>query len=156
MIAEYTAHVCPYVPQCGDFVNSTTSPFSANFNFSSLNFSYFSDWAIIRPYFVSDIQGIYNKAAFTTNSAYRDPDKEYDITAPNYHPGSRHQFGDAIDIATANQSVWNTFKGYAKGSGGACVEPAASQGGSYAHLHADWRTASTAFARWTTGCPPKW
>ena len=72
-----------------------------------------------------------------------------------YYPGSRHQFGDALDIGT-NASTLQGFHDAAKQVGGACVEPVAVQGGSYAHCHADWRTQATVGPTVGSACKPGW
>jgi hypothetical protein len=71
-----------------------------------------------------------------------------------YHPGSRHQYGDAVDVGTTTISMWDTFHADGKQLG-ACVEPRVYQGNSYTHAHLDWRTQATVGPHYSY-CPSNW
>lgn len=154
MIEEYENNSTPYIPQCSEFTQAISDP---HFTFGQLNSGTYT-WAIIRSYFLTDMDHLYNLAgSFTINSAYRNPYKEYtiDTTPPanHYYPGSRHQYGDAVDIAT-NSTTWYTF--HADGlTLGACVEPQTFQH-SFGHAHLDWRTQATVGPTVGTSCPSDW
>ena len=153
IIQEYVTYKTPYYPQCYEFKQLSNDP---NFSFSQLNSGTYT-WAILRTYFLSNLDQLLSKSAFGINSAYRNPAKESSVSTSQgggrYHPGSRHQYGDAVDIAT-NSTTWSTFQSYGH-QFGACVEPIAVQGGSYAHAHLDWRTQAT-LGPTTASCPPRW
>ncbi len=152
MIQEYVTYNTPYVPQCGEFSETLTDPY---FTFAQLNSSQYS-WAILRQYFITEIDALHGLATVTVDSAYRNPAKEYTVSIANggvYHSASRHQYGDAIDAGTT-QSTWLTYQ--ADGHQlDACVEPISVQGGSYAHAHLDWRTQATVGPTYLS-CPRGW
>lgn len=152
LIQEYVQHGTPHIPKCSEFVQSISDP---HFTFNQLNSGTYT-WAIIRSYFLADLDQLYGLAgSFTINSAYRNPDKEYTIDTQNggvYYRGSRHQYGDAVDIATT-QSTWPNFHTWGKQLA-ACVEPHFFQG-NYGHAHLDWRTQATVGPHYSQ-CPPSW
>lgn len=152
IIQEYVTYKTPYDPLCTEFTQSSTTP---QFTFSQLNSGTYT-WAILRSYFLSELTSLSAKSAFSINSAYRNPAKESSVSysqGGRYHPGSRHQYGDAVDVATT-ASTWATFQTYGHQLG-ACVEPTAIQGGSFAHAHLDWRTQATV-GPLATKCPSGW
>lgn len=153
IIQEYVNYLTPYFPQCNEFTQTLNDP---NFSFGQLNSGTYS-WAILRPYFISKIDSLRAKSNFTVNSAYRNPSKEWQVSISvnggKYHPGSRHQYGDALDVATTS-ATWPTYQTYGHQLG-ACVEPTAVQGGSTAHAHLDWRTLATVGPAYPQ-CPTGW
>ena len=93
---------------------------------------------------------------FTINSAYRNPAKEYATATAQggvYYAGSRHQYGDAVDLNTTS-TTWATFQTVGH-QYKACVEPINIQKGSYAHAHLDWRTLATTGVHYVS-CPKNW
>jgi hypothetical protein len=112
IIQEYVTYRTPYIPGCTEFTQSITGP---NFSFAQLNSGTYS-WAILRSYFLNELDALKGLTPFTITSGYRNPAKEYSVSIANggvYHAGSRHQYGDAIDVAT-NPSNWATYRGYGK------------------------------------------
>jgi hypothetical protein len=152
MVQEYVSYRTPYFPKCSEFTQSITDP---NFTFSQLNYGNYS-WAILRSYFMSDIDVLKGLTPFSINSAYRNPAKESAVSVQSggkYHPGSRHQYGDALDVAS-NSGNWVNYQTLGKQLK-ACVEPINVHGGSYAHAHLDWRTQAT-LGPVSKSCPPGW
>jgi hypothetical protein len=153
MIQEYVMYDTPYFPQCAEFTNALVDQY---FTFAQLNTGDYT-WAILRNYFISKLDALEGlDPGFNVNSAYRDPSKEYAVAIAaggTYVPGSRHQYGDAVDVATTS-STWQTYQtdGHQLG---ACVEPPSVQGGLYAHAHLDWRDLATVGPTYT-GCPTGW
>jgi hypothetical protein len=125
----------PSLPACGEFTQTSGSQ---KCTFPTLNTGQYS-WAVLRSYFFTKLDAVYAMNAYSVNSAYRNPAKEYAIagSAKNYHPGSRHEYGDAEDINTSS-STWQTVANDGH-SLGACVKPVSVQN-SYGHAHLDWRT----------------
>jgi hypothetical protein len=153
IISEYETYGTPYYPPCDLFTQNTGDPV---YTFAALNYGTYQ-WAVLRPYFVSDLDQLAGLTSFTITSAYRNPAKEASVAEQNgqsYHPGSRHQYGDAVDVASSSKSQWQSYQ--ADGHQiGACVEPSNVQGGSYAHAHLDWRTNAAAEPPYSS-CPRGW
>lgn len=152
IISEYVYYGTPYIPTCSLFTQNTEDPI---YTFHRLNYGTYQ-WAILRSYFISALNQLADLKSFTVSSAYRNPAREAALaqaSGQSYAPGSRHQYGDAVDIAS-NSSDWSIYQsdGHAIG---ACVEPVYVQGGSYAHAHLDWRTDAAAVPNFAT-CPPYW
>jgi hypothetical protein len=84
------------------------------------------------------------------NSGYRNPAKQ-NVVNPSA-PNSRHQFGDAVDIATNNsdtqwQDMHDTSKTYGvEDSMSPCFEPNSVSTNN--HLHADWRPLASCSTTW--------
>jgi len=152
IIQEYVTYNTVYYPQCAEFAQSVTG---SAFTFQQLNSGNYS-WAILRSYFIPKLNSLESSAPFTVRSAYRNPAAE-SVAATNnngrFVPGSRHMYGDAVDIVTT-QSTWSTYQTYGHQLG-ACVEPTSVQGGSYTHAHLDWRDLATVGPTYT-GCPKNW
>jgi hypothetical protein len=106
---------------------------------------------------LNDPYGFQRWAAFDIDSAYRNPAREYTAATNSggrYAPGSRHQYGDAIDVATSgNQTTWQEYVDDGHSLGG-CAEPYSVQR-NYGHTHIDWRTLATTGQTWTR-CPTNW
>ncbi|MGH9541746.1 MAG: hypothetical protein ACRD2H_07670 [Terriglobales bacterium] len=140
IIAEYGQLHVPYQPTCTDFTNFSPD---SRWSFAQLDSGYFADWAIIRGNLTTGLDSMNDKLSgnglsVQLTSAYRDPQKEKDVDAQkglHYYADSRHQMGDAADMAT-NASIWGNYHDAGK-SAGACVEPEGESGS--AHVHADWR-----------------
>jgi hypothetical protein len=146
IIQEYVTYQTPYDPQCSEFTQTLTDPI---FTFAQLNTGTYT-WAIIRSYFLTNLHSVAGAAetdalTFTINSAYRNPAKESAVSTAQpggvYHAGSRHQYGDAVDLATTSKT-WASFQQIGH-EFAACVEPLVIQGNSTAHAHLDWRTKAT-------------
>jgi hypothetical protein len=153
MIQEYVAHNTPYYPQCLEFTQTVTDP---NFSFAQLNYGTYS-WAILRSYFLANLDSLKGLKPFTITSAYRNPVKESSAATSaggKYYAGSRHQYGDAVDVAS-NSSNWQGYHDAGKQLG-ACVEPIKVQQNSYAHAHLDWRTKATVGPTVGSTCPQPW
>jgi len=152
MIQEYVSYNTPYFPQCSEFTQSITDP---NFTFAQLNYGTYT-WAILRSYFLMDIDSLNSLTTFTIQSAYRNPARESVVAIQNggkYYAGSRHQYGDALDVVST-MSTWSTYQTLGHQLK-ACVEPIKAQGGLYTHAHLDWRKQATVGPKYTN-CPQLW
>lgn len=152
IVAEYEELGSPYYPTCDLFTQDTGDP---TYTFSMLNYGTYS-WAILRPYFISGLHSLADLGSFTITSAYRNPAKEQAIDQQygyTFTPGSRHLYGDAVDVASSGKSQWTTYQTDGHQIG-ACVEPSGVQG-NYAHTHLDWRTNPSALPYYGQ-CPPHW
>ena len=74
MIQEYAQYQTPYYPQCSEFTQNIGDP---NFTFSQLNSGSYS-LAILRSYFLSDLDNLEGLTSFSINSGYRNPAKAGD------------------------------------------------------------------------------
>jgi len=147
IIKEYYSLGVTLHPVCSSF--SSTAQLGSIFTFSQLNSSYFPDWAILLSSLYSgtaNTQSNYG-SSLTPNSGYRDPQKEKDIDTGQgmtsiWTVNSRHEYGDAVDLATG--SILTTFNSIRSAGlkAGACAEPKANSG--VAHVHLDWRTSDGA------------
>ncbi|MGH9398142.1 MAG: D-Ala-D-Ala carboxypeptidase family metallohydrolase, partial [Terriglobia bacterium] len=129
-----------FIPVCADFTNNAST---ANFAFAELNVNQWYPWAILRSVFLNGLQNTRNAygSAMIVNSGYREPAYNAGIGGAR---SSQHVFGTAADIAS-DSNTWKSLAHDANQEGG-CVEPTQDQGGSYAHVHMDWRGA----------CPSGW
>ena len=152
MIAEYSTNNTPFLPICSDFTQ--TSP-DSHWTFPQLNSGTYQ-WAIIGPYFTTGLVGVQNSAGnLTLNSAYRNPAAEKAAAAnanSHYPPGSRHQYGDAADLATGNNQTTFTSIRTAGLQNGACGEPQTNSG--LGHVHLDWRQLAP--LKWKVQCAQPW
>lgn len=148
IIAEYHEFGVPWIPACTNFTSSSPN---GQWSFSQLNSGDYPDWAIIQQDLKDGLSAMDAWLAQHTNglrvqltSAYRNPQKEHDVDVGQglrYYPDSRHQMGDAADMAT-NGGNWQSFHDAGKESQPvACIEPQGESGAS--HLHADWRVEDT-------------
>jgi hypothetical protein len=153
IIQEYETYATPYYPACSEFTQNTGD---ATYTFTALNQGTYS-WAVLRSYFIGKLNALAQLNTFQINSAYRNPAREKQVslaqTGGRYHPGSRHQYGDAVDVNTA-QATWLTYHNDGLNLG-ACVEPINVQGNSYAHAHLDWRSQAAAVPHFAS-CPSGW
>jgi hypothetical protein len=158
IVQEYVSYHTPYNPQCSEFTQTSTDPL---ITFAQLNSGSYT-WAIIRSYFLTQLDQVHTQITgdhlpFTINSAYRNPATEFAVVTalPGgvYRAGSRHQYGDAIDLATTS-TTWATFQQIGH-QYKACVEPLVAQKGSTGHSHLDWRTLATVGVHFVA-CPPGW
>ena len=151
IVAEYESYGTPYFPECDNFTQDTEDPV---YTFELLNQGTYS-WAILTDYFILDLHELAALNSFTNSSAYRNPAREYAVSVANggtYHPGSRHQYGDAIDVKST-EATWGTYQTDGHQTG-ACVEPEEVQN-SWAHTHLDWRKEATYGQTWSS-CPHGW
>jgi len=152
IIQEYVTLATVYFPQCSEFTQTLSDP---HFTFKELNTGNYS-WAILRSYFISELDALnVLSPGFGVNSAYRNPAKQKAIDIANgqkyWNTGSRHMYGDAVDVATT-QSNWTQYQGWGHQLS-ACVEPSSMSG--YGHAHLDWRDQATLGPTFT-GCPKYW
>lgn len=155
IIAEYESENTIYYPPCDLFTQNTGDP---TYTFSLLNYGTYS-WAVLRPYFITELHNLADLTSFTITSAYRNPAEEKYIDTLNggmWYPGSRHMYGDAVDVATSGKSQWTTYQTDGHQIG-ACVEPVGVAGYplNYSHAHLDWRTNPSALPYYIQ-CPPHW
>ncbi len=148
IIAEYVTYGVSLSPTCSSFTQSSPT---ANFTFGTLNSGTYA-WAILTNYLGSGLDGIFANEpyAMVITSGYRNPAKEYTINAA-YVATSRHEYGDAVDIATYNSntqwtSMHNAARQYGTTGGTPCIEPLTQSTNN--HLHVDWRPVAQ--------CAPKW
>jgi hypothetical protein len=109
-------------------------------------------YAVLDPSMVEHLQSIRSRygGALTLNSSFRSPSRNAQLYSGSY-TSSRHQFGDAVDIANpggSSAAVWQTITdlataayhddtGYGTwGEGASYVEPYNKTG---TWIHADWR-----------------
>jgi hypothetical protein len=81
-------------------------------------------------------------AHFVINSGYRNPAAERVAAQQNgvkAFMNSRHLAGDGVDIASDSAAYWQLVHDVGVAND-ACVEPTFAQGGSFRHVHIDWRT----------------
>ncbi|MGH9467071.1 MAG: hypothetical protein ACRD1Y_06920, partial [Terriglobales bacterium] len=159
MIAEYWNHGVPWVPTCADFTETSPDP---AWPFAKLNSGDYPQWAVIQVALTGGLDFIAGKVSLwneTISSGYRNPNHEYSVDVNHkpplvYHPDSRHQMGDAADIATnGNGALWADLKAAAKSdsSDPACVEP--YQESTYDHIHIDYRIADSRVIIPVSSCP---
>lgn len=163
IINDYSVYFAAFHPACSDFTNATGWSAISIFPYSTMVQSEtpsYQAYAILQPYMSTDLVGVQStyKSSLTITSGYRDPQAEK--KQAKYYPNSRHMAGDAVDLATGNNS--NTWSNLQKAghANKACVEPADYQGSkttpNYNHAHLDWRTLGTGNFPGPKSCPPKW
>jgi hypothetical protein len=152
MITEYRTNQTPFLPLCSDFTQTSPDP---HWTFSQLNFGSYT-WAIIGSYFTAGLVGVQNSAGhLSINSAFRNPEAEKAAAAAagiHYPPGSCHQYGDAVDLATgSNQNTFTTIRSAGIRNLG-CGEPQDVSG--LGHVHLDWRQQAP--PKWRVACAQRW
>lgn len=154
IILEYITNNVPWLPLCSDFTQTSPDP---NFSFTSLNSGDFT-WAVIRPALTVGLDDVLaSYGPFHINSGYRDPFREQAVCEEYhvpYHPDSRHQMGDAVDVASSSKATWTPLA-QAACAAGACVEPESYQG-NYGHVHMDWRVEDGFVLNGIGQCDPGW
>ena len=152
MITEYRTNNTPFLPICSDFTQSSPD---SHWTFPQLNSGTYS-WAVIGSYFTTGLVAVQNSAGnLTINGAYRNPEAEKTAASnagAHYPPGSRHQYGDAADLATGNNQ--NTFTAIRSAglNNSACGEPQSVSG--LGHVHLDWRQQAP--LKWKVQCSSTW
>ncbi len=71
IVQEYVAYGTPYYPGCSEFTQTLVDQY---FSFGQVNSGNYS-WAILRSYFMSNMDSLEALAPFTVNSAYRNPQR---------------------------------------------------------------------------------
>ena len=134
-----------FIPTCFDFTNQAHSQ---NYTFQDMNPSALEyGYALVRNPLVVPaanqvgleywIQLIAATPFPHINSTYRSPVRDVIVAGPNY-PNGRHQFGDAVDLASTTAN-WQDIHDKASQAGAGFVESSADQC-HYSCVHADWRS----------------
>lgn len=106
-------------PACNVFTQSVSVPSvpgnQESITFQEINSGTYS-WAIAPQYFINNLANLGVHSQYNITSAYRNPAKEYavdmSVAAGKYYKNSRHLFGDAVDIATSSQAIWQNFQNW--------------------------------------------
>lgn len=140
IIQEYIEYDVSLNPPCSIFTQAV--PVNFPYTFAQMNWGYFN-WAILNQTMLGKMPVIKTRYAgvLTITSAYRDPQKEYDVAQyynQPFHKNSRHEYGDAVDYdAGFSLAAFTAIRSVGLNSGSACAEP--RQQSSLSHVHLDWR-----------------
>jgi len=94
------------------------------------------DYVYIDPYMVQQLEGVRNDlGGFRVNSGYRSPAYNQGVGGATH---SRHQYGDAVDIAVSSGNSQAAIQASCRARGATNIYTYASG----AHVHCDWRGAN--------------
>jgi len=94
------------------------------------------DYVYIDPFMVAQLEGVEaDLGGFTVNSGYRSPAYNAGVDGATH---SRHQYGDAVDIAVTGSNTEASIMASCRARGATNIYTYASG----AHVHCDWRGAA--------------